>query len=75
MSDSPDAQAVVATEAANDGFVAGTYFARWNPSQDVRALVHVILGGPVEGQVRDFFDPSHAASGERPRSVIRCLHA
>ena len=69
MSDSPDAQAVVAMEALNDGFVAGTYFARWNPSQDVRTLVHVLLGGPVERQVQDFFDGFIAgAEAEHVRS-------
>lgn len=56
MSDAPDVQAEAATGAANDGYVAGTYFARWNPSEDVRTLVHVILGGPAGRPVRDFYD-------------------
>ncbi len=55
--------------AVDDGFVAGAYFSRWNPSRDVRALVHVILGGPVEKQVEDFFDGFIAgAEAEQLRS-------
>lgn len=46
---------VAAGGAATDGYVAGTYFARWIPTQDVRAPVHVILGGPTERQVQDFY--------------------
>jgi hypothetical protein len=39
MSDVPQAENEESLRAANDGYVAGTYFARWNPSQDVRTLV------------------------------------
>jgi hypothetical protein len=56
MTDVPQAENEESARAANDGYVAGTYFARWNPSQDVRTLVPVILGGPVAKSVRDFFD-------------------
>lgn len=56
MSDVPQAQNGESLRAANDGYVAGTYFARWYPSQDVRTVVHVILGGPAAESVRDFFD-------------------
>ncbi|MDO5741171.1 MAG: hypothetical protein Q4P07_13595 [Ornithinimicrobium sp.] len=56
MDDAADAHAEAALGAANDGYVAGTYFARWNPTQDVRTLVHVILGGPAEKEVQDFYD-------------------
>jgi hypothetical protein len=56
MSDVPNAVNDDALRAANDGYVAGTYFARWNPSQDARTLVQVILGGPVAKSARDFFD-------------------
>ena len=56
MSNVADVHAEAAGRAAIDGYVAGTYFARWNPNQDVRTLVHVILGGPVEKQVQDFYD-------------------
>lgn len=56
MNDAADAHAEAALGAANDGYVAGTYFARWNPTQDVHTLVHVILGGPAEKQVQDFYD-------------------
>lgn len=55
MSNAADSHPEAAGPAANDGYVAGTYFARWNLTQDVRTLVHVILGGPVEKQVQDFY--------------------
>lgn len=56
MSEVPQAENEESLRAANDGYVAGACFARWNPSQDVRTLVPVILGGPVARPVRDFFD-------------------
>lgn len=56
MNDVTDVGAEVPMDAAAEGYVAGTYFARWNPAHDVRALIHVILGGPVDPTVQDFYD-------------------
>lgn len=41
--------------ATSDGYVAGTYFARWHPAQDVETIVSVI-GGSAGGTLRDFLD-------------------
>lgn len=41
--------------AISDGYVAGTYFARWHPAQDVPTIVSVI-GGSAGGTLRDFLD-------------------
>lgn len=53
--------------AAQEGYVSGTYFARrMDPSQDIRSLVGVMLAGPLERPVRDFFD-GFIAGGEAER--------
>lgn len=44
---------------AREGYVSGTFFARWmHPDQDIRTLVTVMLSPPLlaESSLRDFFD-------------------
>ena len=59
-----------AVRAAHEGYVSGTFFARWmDPDQDIRTLVSVMLSPPqLEKSVRDFFDGFIAgAEAERLR--------
>lgn len=59
-----------ADRAAHEGYVSGTFFARWmDPDQDIRTLVAVMLSPPqLQKPVRDFFDGFIAgAEAERLR--------